>query len=373
MAIIVSKDGQNAERIEQTNFGLEDKLQEYIYNNPDAIPLYDIDEDTRLFIAAREFATKSGPIDALGFDAKGNIYVVETKLYKNPDKRTVVAQALDYGASLWRNSIDFDTFISQIDTHTQKQFGKGFDEKLAEFFNLESTENTLNGIKTNLSDGAIKFVVLMDRLHDALKDLVIFVNQNSKFDLYAVELEYYKHAEYEIIIPKLYGAEVKKEVATAASKSEGAYMTRTNKDEFFSHIQKHVDSGNISSKLAEAVAELANIMLDLTAKTGGTSSFMYTRNPTREDFIKLIVNDSNNTVTINLDTDSSMGFWVGGKTGSQVDFINSALDKLIAENLLGRTEQSKSYSRWWINLRSSSADEIDRVVNVFRSSLGEIV
>ena len=124
MAIIISKNGKNAEKVDQSNFALEDKLQEYIYDNPDTIPLYEIDEDTRLFIAAREFSTKSGPIDALGFDARGNIYVVETKLYKNPDKRTVVAQALDYGASLWRHATDFDTFIQQLDMHAQRQFSE---------------------------------------------------------------------------------------------------------------------------------------------------------------------------------------------------------------------------------------------------------
>jgi RecB family endonuclease NucS len=52
---------------------------------------------------AREFSTKSGPIDALGVDKDGELYLIETKFYKNPDKRTVVAQVLDYGASLWSN------------------------------------------------------------------------------------------------------------------------------------------------------------------------------------------------------------------------------------------------------------------------------
>lgn len=223
MAIIISENGKNAERIKESQFGLEDKLQQYIYDNPDAIPLYDIDEDTRLFIAAREFSTKSGPIDALGFDASGNIYVIETKLYKNPDKRTVVAQALDYGASLWRHATDFDNFTSQLDVHCQKEFGANFTEKYMEFFQLDSSSDVTETIKANLADGRIKFVVLMDKLHEALKDLVVFVNQNSKFDLYAVELEYYKHKSYEIIIPKLFGAEVKKELSSSSS---GAYSRK---------------------------------------------------------------------------------------------------------------------------------------------------
>lgn len=52
----------------------------------------------------------------------------------------------------------------------------------------------------------------MDSLERRLKDLILFMNRNSQFDVYAVELEYYKYQDYELIIPRLYGGEVKKEV-----------------------------------------------------------------------------------------------------------------------------------------------------------------
>ena len=217
MAIIVSKNNKDAKKIDQLEFGLESNIQEYVLDNPNVIPLYDINEDIRLFIAAREFRTTSGPIDALGFDQNGNIYIIETKLYKNPDKRTVVAQALDYGASLWKNTINSDDFITQLDAHSRKTFNDGFINKYADFFELEDASSNVETIISNLNDGNIKFVVMMDKLHDALKNLILYVNQNSKFDIYAVELEYYKHDEFEIIIPKLFGNEVKKDVASSGS------------------------------------------------------------------------------------------------------------------------------------------------------------
>ena len=122
MAIIISKNGRNAVKIDKSNFELEDHLQQYIYDNPESIPLYDIKEDIKLLILAREFPTASGPIDAIGVDRDGELYLVETKLYKNPDKRTVVAQVLDYGASLWKSSIDFNQFTAKLNEGTQKQF-----------------------------------------------------------------------------------------------------------------------------------------------------------------------------------------------------------------------------------------------------------
>ena len=214
MTIIISKDGKYAQRLNQSGFDKEDYLQQYIYNNPDAVPVYEIDEDIRLLILAREFGTASGPIDALGIDQRGNIYLIETKLYKNSDKRTVVAQVLDYGASLWSGSINFADFIAELEKHTAKQFNKGLAELVQDFFQVDSEQTgvIIESMQVNLNNGVFKFVVLMDSLHRQLKDLILFINRNSQFDVYAVELEYYRHQEFEIIIPRLYGAEIKKEV-----------------------------------------------------------------------------------------------------------------------------------------------------------------
>ncbi len=37
-------------------------------NNPTVIPIYEIQEDKKLYVAKREFSTTSGPIDALAVD-----------------------------------------------------------------------------------------------------------------------------------------------------------------------------------------------------------------------------------------------------------------------------------------------------------------
>jgi hypothetical protein len=217
MAIIISQNGKNAKRINQTSFEKEDYLQKYIYDNPESIPLYDIQEDIKLLVVAREFPTPSGPIDALGIDQEGTLYVIETKLHKNPDKRLVVAQVLDYGASLWRHTGDFNTFIKVLDDKVATQFGSTLLEKLQRFFELETDEaqRVVDQLRLNMNGGVLKFVVLMDRLSDRLKDLIVYINENSKFDVYAVELEYYRHDDYEILIPRLYGAEVKKDLGVA--------------------------------------------------------------------------------------------------------------------------------------------------------------
>jgi predicted secreted protein len=222
MTIIISIDGKKAIRVEKSSFEKEDYLQKYIYENPESIPLYEIKEDTQLLILAREFPTNSGPIDAIGIDKNGEIYIVETKLFTNADKRKVIAQSLDYGAALWKHSSDFTGFLNTLNSHTQKVFKQNVNDKISEFFSLEESEvdELLKNISKNLNEGIFHFVVLMDKLDDRLKDLIIYVNQNSQFDIYAVEFQYYKHEKSEIIIPKIFGVEVKKDIAVNSTTSE---------------------------------------------------------------------------------------------------------------------------------------------------------
>jgi hypothetical protein len=218
MTIIVSKTGSSAQVVNRSEFPLERNLQEYIYDHPETIPVYELREDKRLLVAARELQTESGPIDAFGVDKEGDLYIVETKLYRNPDKRTVVAQALDYGASLWRHA-EFSGLLSALDTAGQKQWKMTFRDKLSEFFSLdeEGVDDLTESMRKNLDEGNLKFVILMDKLEERLKDLVTYVNQNSQFDIYAVELDYYKHDIYEIVIPRIFGDEVKKDIKTRSS------------------------------------------------------------------------------------------------------------------------------------------------------------
>ena len=86
------------------------------------------------------------------------------------------------------------------------------EDRIKEFFGVDEEEVNfiLNKVKDNLNSGNIKFVIMMDSVGERLKDLILYVNQNSSFDIYAVQFEYYKFSKYEIIIPKMFGVEVKK-------------------------------------------------------------------------------------------------------------------------------------------------------------------
>jgi hypothetical protein len=121
---------------------------------------------------------------------------------------------LDYGASLWRTYEDTDSFIEGLERAVGKVFNNPLSEQIQKFYetDVETVAEILQSVRQNLREGSFRFVVLMDHLEDRLRDLLVFVNQNSRFNIYGVEMEFYKFEDYEILIPKLYGAEVKKNV-----------------------------------------------------------------------------------------------------------------------------------------------------------------
>jgi hypothetical protein len=232
MVIIVSKNNKNAKKIDKTGVPSESYLQEYIHDNPEAIPIYEIDKNKRLIVVSREYPTNSGPIDALAFDQDGDIYIVETKLYKNTDKRRVIAQMLDYGAALWKHSNNYEHFIELIEKNFEDE--SSLETKIQTFYELTDEEmyELNNAIIMNYERGDFKFIVLMDQIEDRLKDLIQYVNKTSNFDIYPVELEFYKHEDYEIIVPRIFGTLVKKNTPKP-------YKGGISQEEFYSKLDKN--------------------------------------------------------------------------------------------------------------------------------------
>ena len=115
MTIIVSKDGKKFEKIESSDFALEDKLQELVHEDEIMKKIkLGPDEDLTLLTLAREFSTTSGPVDVIAIDTEGDIYIIETKLKKNTDRREILAQIIDYAGAMWDEFRDFNKFEEKL-------------------------------------------------------------------------------------------------------------------------------------------------------------------------------------------------------------------------------------------------------------------
>lgn len=98
---------QSLERVSLTPAGQsefdEAWLQRLIHENPACLPISDIEPGLdQFFSICREMPTPHGPIDNLLLTGRGDIAIVETKLFRNPEaRRKVLAQALDYATCLF--------------------------------------------------------------------------------------------------------------------------------------------------------------------------------------------------------------------------------------------------------------------------------
>lgn len=212
MVVIVSKNGKVLKALEKSKISLEQDLQDYIHSNPEIIPISEIKEDKRFVTLVKEFSVNigqsTGSMDVIGIDEDGDIYIIETKLYKNPDKKRVIAQLLEYGAGLWaKYSTNPDKFLNDLNVVLEKQVGVGLAQKLEAEFGKEYVDSIISGIKQNLAEGRFIFVVLMDTIPEDLKHILLYLNQNSKFDIFAAELEFYRYGDFDIVIPKIFGME----------------------------------------------------------------------------------------------------------------------------------------------------------------------
>jgi hypothetical protein len=240
MAIIVSKNGKDARRIEKTRFDRESSLQLYLSDNPAAIPLEDMDGQNP-FVLVREFPVESGNIDILCTDASGRLYIVETKLYRNPDKRKVLAQVLDYGAAVWR--LGSSDFMDALEERYESSHGRDLASALRD--SLMDPVLVMDNIGVSIRNSDIRFVILMDQVPNELKDLVLFMNQNSKFSIYLVELEYYRLDHNEVIVPHVFGNEIVKDLSTTRSRFNW------NQESFMEDFKKR--NGNAETDAAEAI------------------------------------------------------------------------------------------------------------------------
>ncbi len=94
------KKDENLNEVPETTYDKEDQMQRYIYENPQLLPVEELTGNKKIVVLIRELSTEYGRLDGLWIDEAGNIYIIETKLMRNPDRRNIIAQMLDYGVAL---------------------------------------------------------------------------------------------------------------------------------------------------------------------------------------------------------------------------------------------------------------------------------
>ncbi len=220
----------------------------------------------------------------------------------------------------------------------------------------ENLEEYLDQVKQNLDKGEFRFVVLMDQVESRLKDLILFMNHNSAFNIYAVELDYYTFDGYHLSIPKLYGAEVKKSVSRTTSGRR-----KWDEESFFEDLKEKVDE-SIYFKI-ERLYENTKNLGEISFGTG--------------------VVDGSITLRVKSKNDINVSVYTIWSNGSARLFSGSGIDPLekrrnLVESYIQdlREENPKlpPYDKktWKVNLGDVDADQIDDFIQFYRDVVKEI-
>jgi hypothetical protein len=210
------KDGDRFVVLEESEFGAENALQEALKRNPEAIPAPDLELDD-LIVVGRETSLPSGALDLLMVDAQGQVIIVETKLSRNPElRRQVVAQLLDYGASLWKIAPDLRSFEKLVLRYWQSDACEDlrvkaanslrdgvepiFQELYGEDWDYDAFEAAL---EDNLANGQHVMLIVASGLMDRLsRNMLQYANICLGLPLYGVEITMFKMENRELIVPR---------------------------------------------------------------------------------------------------------------------------------------------------------------------------
>lgn len=191
--IIRTHDGSHA--VQSTRFATENELESALADNPELLRQ---DHEPRVALAGRQLdLPDAGTLDLLFVNADGLPVAVEAKLGRNAQsRREVVAQAIDYLASLTSLTVDeLDAIVGGRLEAALHGFEE--DDPPADFDRL------WQAVGANLRAGFARLVVALDEAPIGLERIVRFLARNSELDVQMVTVQRYSVPQVgQVVVPR---------------------------------------------------------------------------------------------------------------------------------------------------------------------------
>jgi hypothetical protein len=244
---ILAETGGHVVALAHQPYADEEKLEGLLAQYPElALAGTSDDEGVRIWTIGRQVGVPSGAIDLLLLDSTGHVWVVETKLEKNPQVRKhVVGQVLAYASDVatWGR----DDLEHVADTYLAPQGGPAtLRELLATHLDQAEADDLVDRAVGRLSRGDLTALIVVDELNTVLRRLVEFVNSHATFNLLALKIETVTQGGTRLFIPTVVGA------TTAAPSGTGVEDTET--------------FDGLLGDASESVKDLARRLDDLASK-----------------------------------------------------------------------------------------------------------
>jgi len=250
--LFINQHGQVSQLQKYEKFD-EVTIQNLIFNNPQCLPISDIHESFNPVIpVCKELNTTVGPLDILMVSPNGDLTIVETKLWRNPDaRRIVIAQILDYAKEL--SNWSYEDLQREINRRLGTKGNKLYDLVKSTHSDLVPPESDfVDSVSRNLERGRFLLLIAGDGIKEGVKGIIEFLTNvgHLNFTFAMVELSiYHLDGQEMLIVPKTLikttevskimveiptGFEINKSIEYVSSKKSGTLSPeKENAREFY--------------------------------------------------------------------------------------------------------------------------------------------
>jgi hypothetical protein len=203
---ILRVEGERLSVSREARFESEAELERAISSHPEVLPSEDLGLGP-LVCLANQLDFGSGPLDLLAVDGQGRLVVVEFKRgTENPDVRKVVAQVLDYGASLWQTTFDeLEDRCSRAEPGLTGSLQEHVSTSLAALDIGEFDADAFRrGVETCLENGDFVFLYVGRDLDSRTRRIMTYLAEGPRMTFFAVEVDCYRDGTNQsaVLVPR---------------------------------------------------------------------------------------------------------------------------------------------------------------------------
>lgn len=179
-------------------------LQDMLFRHPAVLPVNEVEPGYGPLVpVCREMSTPSGYVDNLFINHRGQITLVECKLWRNAEsRRKVVAQLLDYAKDLTSWGISDLTQNARI---ANKDLPPDLHQLVASHSEALSATLWADTVSRNLRLGKMLLLIVGDGIREETANLAAFLQSYAhlSFTLGLVEMPVHQHAGEWIFLPRI--------------------------------------------------------------------------------------------------------------------------------------------------------------------------
>src|SRR4051812_18933080 len=201
--VLIRTDTDSARVVAEASLPTEAELHDALTRHPQLIPMSDLGfGETE--VVGRESGLAAGYADLVLVDERGRLCLVEVKNEGNPDTRRVIAQLLDYAASLW--GLGLDEFEQRVVHPFLLQEGVSPLPSVAEYVvgALEGggdVDEFAAQLAQTLAAGEFALVVAAPRIPVGVQRVLEYLNARGQ-RMFGLEVSYFR-GQVECFVPRL--------------------------------------------------------------------------------------------------------------------------------------------------------------------------